>query len=309
MPRISVIIPCFNQGQYIDEAVDSVLSQTLQDFEIIIIDDGSTDKFTIEKLSNYSKLNTRVIHTENRGLSAARNLGFREAKGDFLQFLDADDTIEALKFEEQLNVFEQYPTTDVCFTDYRIYDINKKIFLNQPSAAFPGNDPVWDFLFKWERGWNIPIHCAIFKRENWNTKIPFNEKLRAKEDWFMWCDLVVRNKKFKFLDKKYAVYRYHQSNMTKDNTEMYYQFFLAAYYIMQIIPENFKDEFLKEIIIHINKSLERTIYPGLTNQISDLKYQFLEMDKTIDYRVGHLILKPYRFIKTKLFGKKYLLED
>jgi hypothetical protein len=122
----------------------------------------------------------------------------------------------------------------------------------------------------------------------------------------MWCDLAVRNKNFKFLDKKYAVYRYHENNMTKDNTEMYYQFFLAAYYIMQIIPENYKDDFLKETIIHINKSLESTIYPGLTNQISDLKSRFSEMDKTIDYKIGNSLLKPYRLIKSKLFGKEYL---
>jgi O-antigen biosynthesis protein len=309
MPRISVIIPCFNQGQYIDEAVDSVLSQTFQDFEIIIIDDGSNDKLTIEKLNNYTKLYTRVIHTENQGLSAARNLGFREAKGDLLQFLDADDTIEPLKFEEQLNIFEQYPETDICFTDYRIYDIDTKNFLSHPSAAFPGDGLIEDFLFRWERGWNIPIHCAIFKKDIWDIKAPFFDKLRAKEDWYMWCDLAVRKKKFRFLDKKYAVYRYHKSNMTKENTEMYYQFLLSAYYIMQIIPDNYKDNFLKEAIIHINKSLERTIYPGMTNQIADLKNQFFEMDKTLDYRIGRLILKPYRFIKTKLFGKKYLLED
>jgi O-antigen biosynthesis protein len=305
VPRISVIIPCFNQGQYIDEAVDSVLSQTFNDFEIIIIDDGSNEVFTIEKLKNYSKLKARVIRTENRGLSAARNIGFIEAKGDLLQFLDADDTIDSLKFEEQLNIFEKYPETDICFTDYRIYDINKNSFLNNPTAAFPGGIPLEDFLFRWERGWNIPIHSAIFKKKNWNTSTPFNEKLRAKEDWLMWCDLAVRNKNFKFLDKKYAVYRYHNTNMTKNSAEMYYAFLLAAIYIMQIIPEKYIEEFLMETILHINKSIEKAIYFDLTNQIADLKSRFSDMDKTIDYKIGNLLLRPYRYFKTIFIGKKY----
>jgi O-antigen biosynthesis protein len=306
-PLISVIIPCYNQGRFIDEAVNSVLNQTFQDFEIIIVNDGSDDEYTSEKLTNYIKSKTRVIHTDNKGLSAARNSGFNEARGEFVQYLDADDTILPSKFEEQLEIFNHDPSVDICFSDYRIYDIDKKTFLNHSSCDFPGDDRIWDFLFTWERGWNIPIHCALFKRKVWDDNMPFNEKLKAKEDWLMWCELAVRNKNFRFLDKQYAIYRYHSSNMTKNITEMHYTFFLAAYYIMQIIPDKYKDEFLKQTIVHINSSMERNIFPELTNQIIDLKNRFSEMDKTIDYRVGHFLLKPYRFIKTRIFRKQYLL--
>ncbi len=79
MPKVSAVIPCYNHGQYIDEAVDSILKQTYQDVEIIVINDGSTDQFTIEKLRVYCKPKTRVIHTENRGPSAARNTGIAAA--------------------------------------------------------------------------------------------------------------------------------------------------------------------------------------------------------------------------------------
>ena len=77
VPKVSVIIPCYNHGVYIDETVDSVLDQTFQDFEIIIINDGSTDEFTVEKLKTYNKPKTKVIHTSNQGLSSARNNGIR----------------------------------------------------------------------------------------------------------------------------------------------------------------------------------------------------------------------------------------
>jgi glycosyltransferase involved in cell wall biosynthesis len=306
MPKVSVIIPCYNQGEYVDEAINSILVQTLQDFEIIVVNDGSTDDFTNEKLKNFSYLKTKVIYTENKGLSSARNTGFKEAKGEFMQFLDADDTILPAKFEEQLSVFNQYPEIGVCYTDFKIYDIIKDDFLNLPEKKFLGENPLIDFLFRWERGLSIPIHCALFKKSLWVQELPFNEELKAKEDWFMWCSLAIRNIRFHYLDKEYAVYRFHENNMSKDIFEMNYASYLSSYYIMQIIPEKFKKEFLKATIVHINKSLEKNVYPNLVNQISDLKNKFLEMDKTIDYKIGHLLLKPYRFFKTNFLRKKYL---
>jgi O-antigen biosynthesis protein len=308
MPKISVIIPCFNQGQYVDGAVNSVLNQTFQDFEIIIVNDGSTDEFTVKKLHDYLKPKTRVIHTENRGLAAARNKGYQSSKGEFIQFLDADDTILPSKFEEQLNVFNRFPEIEVCYSDYKIYDINKKSYLKLPEKRFLGDDPLNDFLFRWERGLSIPIHCALLKRGIWGSKLPFNEELKSKEDWLMWCELAMRNTRFHYLNKEYAIYMFHDNNMSKDIIMMNFGYFLASYYVLQIIPEKFKKDFLKETIVHINKTLENNLYPGLVEQISDLKNKFVEMDKSIDYKIGHIILKPYRFIKAKLFGKKYLVD-
>jgi glycosyltransferase involved in cell wall biosynthesis len=303
---ISVIIPCYNQGKFIDNAVESVLAQTFQKFEIIIINDGSTDAFTIDKIKNYNKSKTRVIHTENQGLASARNTGFQDAIGEYIQFLDADDTILPTKFEEQLNVFELYPETDVCYTNFINYDLNKDSVLEQSRNEFLGNNPLNDFLFRWERDLCIPIHTALFRKTIWVEKLPFNKKLRAREDWFMWCDLSVINTKFYYLNKILAVYNYHEDNMSKDTTFMCYTFSLAAFYILQIIPSEKKEEFLHETIKHINKTLENKIYPNLVIEISDLRNKFIQMDKTIDYKIGNLFLKPYRFFKTKVFGKRYL---
>lgn len=304
--NISVIIPCYNQGLFIDEAVESVLAQSFKDYEILIINDGSTEESTINKLSDYSKPKTRVISTENRGLSAARNLGVRESRGEFIQFLDADDIILSTKFEEQYSILKQRPEIDISFSDYSILDIDKKTYIDNPTSGFNVNEPISEFLFRWERGWNIPIHCGLFRKNIWHDQSPFNEKLRAKEDWVMWCTLAVRNKQFNFLDKKYAIYRYHNSNMTKNSMEMNYAFMLATHYILQIIPEKYKDEFLKEAIVHVNNSLQNSLCPELNNQIEDLKRRFFDLDKTIDYRLGNLILRPYRTFKSKFLSKKYL---
>jgi glycosyltransferase involved in cell wall biosynthesis len=99
-PKVSVIIPCFNQGEYVDQAVDSVLKQSFQDFEIVIVNDGSTDPFTISHLQNYSRQKTTVVHTDNQGLAAARNNGIRQAKSEYILPLDADDKIGATFLEK-----------------------------------------------------------------------------------------------------------------------------------------------------------------------------------------------------------------
>src|SRR5436189_1310286 len=91
VPAVSVIIPCYNLGQYLDEAVESVLAQTYQDFEIVIVDDGSTDSTTRALLADYHRPGTRVIHAAHAGVSAARNLAIAHSTGAYLCALDADD--------------------------------------------------------------------------------------------------------------------------------------------------------------------------------------------------------------------------
>ena len=99
-PTVSVVITCFNLGQYVDDAVDSVLAQTRRDFEIIIVNDGSTDPATNDLLDDYRRPQTRVVRTENRGLAAARNLGITLSRGAYLCALDADDRLAPTYFEK-----------------------------------------------------------------------------------------------------------------------------------------------------------------------------------------------------------------
>lgn len=84
MPKVSVIIPCYNQGAYVDGAVESVLAQTFRDFEIIVVNDGSTDGATNRLLADYHRPQTRVLRTENRGVAMARNHGIGVATGEYI---------------------------------------------------------------------------------------------------------------------------------------------------------------------------------------------------------------------------------
>ncbi|HNX59960.1 MAG TPA: glycosyltransferase family A protein, partial [Spirochaetota bacterium] len=106
MPKVSVIIPCYNQGIYVDEAVDSVLRQTFDDYEIIIVNDGSTDEITNEKLKSYCRPRTRVLTTENQGLAEARNTGIRNSSGVYILPLDADDVIAETYLEKAVAILD-----------------------------------------------------------------------------------------------------------------------------------------------------------------------------------------------------------
>lgn len=106
-PKVSVVIPCYNLGQYLDEAVASVLAQTYQDFEIIIVNDGSTDPSTNQLLATYRRPQTRVLQAEHQGVMRARNLGIATAAGQYLCALDADDKLDASYLEKAVTILDR----------------------------------------------------------------------------------------------------------------------------------------------------------------------------------------------------------
>ena len=105
-PVVSIIIPCFNQGKYIEETIKSVLSSTFKNFEIIIVNDGSTDTHTNRLLQHLNLESVIVIQTENQGVSNARNTAIRNSRGKFILPLDADDKISVRYIEEAVKILE-----------------------------------------------------------------------------------------------------------------------------------------------------------------------------------------------------------
>lgn len=122
--KVSVIIPTYNRAKFIKDAIESVLNQTYKNFEIIVIDDGSTDN-TREILAQYGK-KIKVLTQENKGAPAARNKGIREAKGEYLAFLDSDDIWYPLKLEKQIKVMEQTKAGFVHTARYEVDVVNNK---------------------------------------------------------------------------------------------------------------------------------------------------------------------------------------
>ena len=114
-PRVSVVIPAFNRWRLLAEAIDSVLAQSYRDFELIVVDDGSTDATASELAKLASRLQFFV--TERRGVSAARNLGVSQSRGHYIAFLDSDDLWLNSKLERQTRFMDKHPEFHICQTD------------------------------------------------------------------------------------------------------------------------------------------------------------------------------------------------
>ena len=114
-------MPCFNLGQYVDEAVDTVLAQTYQDFEILLVDDGSTDPDTRRLVDSYSRPKTRVVRLPHRGVVAARNAGIAESAGEYLSFFDVDDRMAPRFLEKTVERLDAQPDAAFASCWFRLF--------------------------------------------------------------------------------------------------------------------------------------------------------------------------------------------
>ncbi len=289
---ISVIIPCYNQGEYLHRAINSVLVQTYQNFEIIIIDDGSTEHSTIEcfKLINDDKI--RIFHTRNNGLAAARNYGLSKANGRYIQFLDADDEIENEKFSKQLNHFAQKKDLDVSYTlfYYNYDETNKREYASYESLSM--ENATEELLCRWFVSLSIPIHCFMFKKKVFqNSK--FNCSLYGCEDWLMWCELAMKKHSFQALEYTGAIYHVHSHNMTKQYEKMFYAHALATAILRgKILDKNLLKKFDLESAFRL-----KFIYDKLFNINSHAIRQELDLIKKSRFYKLSLI---YKQIKRRL---------
>lgn len=119
-PLVSVIMPAYNQSDYISDAINSLLNQTYRNWEVVIVDDGSPDNVA-EVVNSFSDKRIQFYHTENRGVSAARNFAISKAKGDYILPLDADDTIEYTYLEKCIAHFLKNPSTDVVYCKWHFF--------------------------------------------------------------------------------------------------------------------------------------------------------------------------------------------
>lgn len=159
-PKVSVIIPSYNCARYLPEAINSVLAQTYQNFEIIVIDDGSTDQ-TAEVLRRYGD-RVRAIYQQNQGVARARNHGIRQAQGDWIAFLDADDVLLPHKLEAQLAVAAQNPELGMIHSGWNRVDAAGRVMLPvEPWHQVPNLA-----LESWLR-WKPVLPSAMLFRRRW----------------------------------------------------------------------------------------------------------------------------------------------
>ncbi len=177
--RVSVVIPTYNRGRVVTEAVDSVLSQEYGDFELIVVDDGSTDD-TRELLGRYGGRLT-LLSQENRGVSAARNTGIRASRGELIAFLDSDDTWLPGKLTDQVAFFDENPEALICQTEEIWVRNGKRVNPKKKHRKLSG------MIFEPSLALCLVSPSAVMIRRRLLDEVGlFDEELPACEDYDLW---------------------------------------------------------------------------------------------------------------------------
>ena len=215
-PTVSVIIPTYNRAHLIDRAITSVLNQTYQDLEIIVIDDGSTDN-TEEVIRSFPDKRVNYIkHKKNKGVSSARNTGIKVAKGKYIAFLDSDDEWLSEKLGKQIKVLQnKSPEVGVAYSDVLYIDENGK---NMNRKLL--NPKKEGYIYEDLLGGNCvgTPSTLLIKKECFNRVGLFDDLLNGQGDWDMWIR-IAKYYRFVFTEVPLVKYRLH-SNRISENLEL-----------------------------------------------------------------------------------------
>lgn len=238
-PKVSIIVPCYNQAGYLPEALGSVLGQTFADWECIIVNDGSTDETAkVATALTASDSRVRLISQCNRGLSSARNRGLAEARGQFIQFLDADDLLELRKLEQQTCYLVQHPEVGIVYGEARYFTTENPhlrrfglVGDNLPWRAeeswigplWSSGRPLPEILF--ERN-IMAVNCGLVRREVFDQAGYWDERLVALEDWEFWARCAYLGVVFQYvaIPDGLALVRSHPTSMSRDLARMHRAF-------------------------------------------------------------------------------------
>ena len=221
---VSVIVPCFNYGRYLAECVGSLARQSYSDWECIIVDDGSTDETpaVCDRLAEADS-RIRVIRQKNRGLSAARNAGIDVARGQFVQFLDADDLLEREKLTTQVACLQSHPDVDIVFGRTAFFGpgSSERLRLHRREGASGATVEVegegLTVLAVLVSGNIGAVNAALVRHSVFDSLGRFDDALQSHEDWDFWLRCALAGCQFAFVsdDGSRALVREHGPSMSR----------------------------------------------------------------------------------------------
>lgn len=236
MPLVSVIIPAYNRGDVLSRTIESVLSQTFRDFELIIVDDGSTDN-TKTVIYNLAKKDNRIKYiwqSNSGGASAPKNTGFKQSCGKYIAYLDHDDEWFAEKLEKQIKKFEEDPTLGIVSCDVIISSQGKEKVLKMKPYKCPEN------LLLSPSKYVFSNSSAIIPRRVIEKVGERDQSLKTNEDHDMFFRIALAGYNIGFVDKPLVKYNIHEQNLSKDFKKVSndYEIFLHKYnYILKQYPK------------------------------------------------------------------------
>jgi glycosyltransferase involved in cell wall biosynthesis len=214
MPKVSVITPVYNGQSYIDTAINGLLSQTLQDWELIVVDDGSTDS-TPQILEKFTDQRIRIIKQQNGGEARARNVGLHNVTGEYVAFLDADDFYFPTALEELSAFLDSRPQYDVVYSDGQICDEQDR-FLMTLTDVRPGiyTGKILEKVIISSSVVTVPVCTMTRQSKILEHSVRFDPNLVIGPDWDFWIQLAV-HANFGYLNKITCRYRVHTTNITR----------------------------------------------------------------------------------------------
>lgn len=262
--KLSIIIPCYNMGAYLQETLDSITSYpNPNDYEIIIVNDGSTDQQTIELLKSLDQQGFFVLNQVNMGLGKARNNGIKLAKGEYILPLDADNKIRHSYISESITLFEQDVSIDVIYS-------NKQNFEKKNNIAI-----VPDFNFPLLCHKNYIDACAVFRKSIWEKVNGYDENMPVMgyEDWDFWLRISLQGSNFRHINIIGYDYRVRETSMITSADENY---------------NKIRNYMLNKKDLAIIRSINTTYTEAR---------KLFHLKNSKEYKIGKLLLMPFRWVK------------
>lgn len=299
---VSVVVPFYNAEKFLDTAIQSVLNQTYPNWELLLVNDGSTDDsvaIATKYVDNKKIFLLTHANSENKGVSMSRALAIGISKGDFISFLDADDYYEANKIEKQLDVFRENPSVVLVHSSANcINDSEKQINffyefkfdkINQAYSFLEG-----DFLNK-----NHICNSSVTVKAEFLKKINNSfPHLFQYEDWINWI-LIAQYGNFFYLDEPLCSYRYHDTSSTSYLMDNPIRFMYAKLEMLFILLQRTENKLIKRKAgIALNKQLDKIFdfykSPGKSNDGSN------RYNPQFFYKIMTLTGRNWRYFKAKL---------
>lgn len=297
MPKISVIIPLYNKGFIISETLKSVLAQTFTDFEIVIVNDGSTDN-SLKIVSNFSDERIRLFQQDNKGAASARNLGIEKATGKLIAFLDADDYWFPNHLEELIKLYTDFPNCGMYCNRYKIKTTSKHF----QEPTFNGIDENFRGIVSNYFYSNRPFRINITLNQLIPKKIIlemncFSEDITNGQDLELWTKIGIKYRVV-INNKHTSIYNYYLPNSLSKNKIKSMQ--LMDFKQFEKFEE--KDAYLKEFL-----DLHRFFYAIQYKAIGDIKQAknyFNEMNSKNITLVNHILFFLPSFVLQMLYKIK-----
>lgn len=289
MPKVSVIIPCYNQGKFLLETLQSVYDQTYSKIEIIVVNDGSTEEFTRQLLGAFSHPLVTVVHTDNQGLAAARNNGIKVAQGEYILPLDSDDRIGPDYIEKAVAVLDSNPSIGIVYCRAQLFGgVNTEWMLPEYSLAEMLKD-------------NLIFCSALFRRSDWEDVGGYDPGMvYGWEDYDFWLSLIEKGRGVYRIPEVCFYYRVAPDSMVRSKEKgQKVEMFKRIYQRHQNLFNDNIEIWIEELLETRERYYTSRLYVDCGEGISDKSSVSLKVDKGTSS--VHFRLDQYQGIRSLRF--------